>query len=184
MDIFERLLMSENPSLYFRNNRKEIYELIPEFRACDGFNQCNEYHIYDVLEHILCVLDNVGNDYVLRVAALFHDIGKPACFTMDEDGVGHFLDHWVESRKIFNKYVDLLNISKNEVELISNLIYYHDLRPMDKHMAEFKRVFDDKLDLLIKLKIADVKAQNSKFYDRLDELNSILESLKRLLKMY
>ena len=179
MDIFERLLMSENTSLYFRNNRKEIYELIPEFRACDGFNQCNEYHIYDVLEHILCFLDNVGNDYVLRVAALFHDIGKPACFTIDEDGVGHFFDHLVESRKIFNKYVDLLNISKNEVELISNLIYYHDLRPMDKHMAEFKRVFDDKLDLLIKLKIADVKAQNSKFYDRLDELNSILESLKK-----
>ena len=179
MDIFERLLMSENPSLYFRNNRKEIYELIPEFRACDGFNQCNEYHIYDVLEHILCFLDNVGNDYVLRVAALFHDIGKPACFTIDEDGVGHFFDLCFESRKIFNKYVDLLNISKNEVELISNLIYYHDLRPMDKHMAEFKRVFDDKLDLLIKLKIADVKAQNSKFYDRLDELNSILESLKK-----
>lgn len=179
MDIFERLLMNENPSLYFRNNRKEIYELIPEFKACDGFDQCNDYHIYDVLEHTLCVLDNVGNDYVLRVAALFHDIGKPVCFTKDEDGVGHFYNHWVESRRIFNKYIDLLNISKNEVELISSLIYYHDLRPLDKHMDEFKRVFDDKLILLIKLKIADVKAQNSKYYDRLIELKEIEASLTK-----
>ena len=71
MDIFERLLMNDNPSLYFRNNRKEIYELIPEFKVCDGFLQHNEYHIYDVLEHTLCVLDNVGNDYVLINSASF-----------------------------------------------------------------------------------------------------------------
>ena len=171
--------MSDNPSMYFRNNKKEIYELIPEFKVCDGFDQCNEYHIYDVLEHTLCVLDNVGNDYVLRVAALFHDIGKPLCFKKDENGIGHFYNHWVESRRIFNKYVDLLNISKNEVELISNLIYYHDLNPIDEHIDEFKKIFDDKLHLLIKLKIADVEAQNSKFDDRLIELNNILLSLNK-----
>ena len=49
--------------------------------------------MYTVGEHTLHALLNVRADKVLRLTMLFHDIGKPALKTIDEDGVAHFKQH-------------------------------------------------------------------------------------------
>ena len=41
-------------------------------------------------QHTLCVLDNTSSILQLRLAALFHDIGKPYTISIDEEG-GTFL---------------------------------------------------------------------------------------------
>ena len=56
-----------------------------------GFDQHNPHHVYDVYEHTLHALEATPPEPVLRMAVLFHDSGKPASFTLDEKGVGHFL---------------------------------------------------------------------------------------------
>ena len=38
-------------------------------------------------------MENVRPEPVIRMAALFHDIGKPDCFTLGDDGEGHFYGH-------------------------------------------------------------------------------------------
>lgn len=146
---------------------------MPELKVCNGFNQHNEYHIYDVFEHILHLLDEVENNYILRIAALFHDIGKPNSFTLDEEGVGHFYGHWNESNKIFNKYASKLDINEEEIKLINDLIFYHDLGFNDDNLDDFQDIFKDNIYLLISLKSADILAQNPKYYNRLDELDNI-----------
>ena len=83
------ILLSDKPSDNILASEKEIFLLIPELENCKGFNQNNEWHIYDVYEHILHVIDNVPSNLNLRLAALFHDIGKPTSFTKDEEGSGH-----------------------------------------------------------------------------------------------
>ena len=65
-------------------------EVIPELLPMRGFDQKNDHHIYDVLEHTAAVVEAVEAQPRLRLAALFHDIGKPRRFSEDEEGTGHF----------------------------------------------------------------------------------------------
>ena len=84
------ILLSEKPSILIKQNEEDIFKLIPELKRCKGFNQNNPWHPYDVYEHILHVVDNVDNDLILRLIALFHDIGKPEVYKEDEQGIGNF----------------------------------------------------------------------------------------------
>ncbi len=51
--------------------------VVPRLTECEGVEQNPEYHKYDVLEHIFQTV-RVADPQV-RLAALFHDIGKPYC---------------------------------------------------------------------------------------------------------
>ena len=89
-----KLLTSPNPQ-----EMRKVYEsgiadvVLPEFSRLMETTQENPHHCYTVREHTLRVLENVPNDKVLRLAALFHDIAKPVCKTVDEKGVAHFYGH-------------------------------------------------------------------------------------------
>ena len=111
LDFLINILLSDKPSKNIKLNEKQIFEMIPELSACKNFNQNNIWHIYDVYDHILHVVDGVPNSLALRMAALFHDIGKPFVYTEDENGIGHFYDHWNKSNEIFlnfiSKYVEI-----------------------------------------------------------------------------
>ena len=94
------ILMDKKPSIRLDEAREMLFSVIPEFRNSYGFNQRTDWHIYDVYNHTLKVVDNVSNNLPLRLAALFHDMGKPYTFK-EENGVGHFPHHWDESLRIF-----------------------------------------------------------------------------------
>lgn len=68
--------------------------LLPEVHACIGIPQPAKWHVYDVYNHLLYAMDRIPwkKQVYLRVAALFHDIGKPGTFT-NTDGVIHFYGH-------------------------------------------------------------------------------------------
>lgn len=66
------------------NVKKYFFEIIPELKEFDGFNQHNDYHIYDVYTHTIKVVKNVPKNIYLRLVSIFHDIGKPRAFELDE----------------------------------------------------------------------------------------------------
>ena len=70
-----------------------ITQVLPELKPLLGFAQKNRHHIYDIYTHTAHVVQAVPRDLTLRWAALLHDIGKPASFTLGEDGQGHFYGH-------------------------------------------------------------------------------------------
>lgn len=70
-----------------------LTQILPELSPCVGFLQHNPHHAYDVYTHTAHVVEAVPGDPALRLAALLHDIGKPAAFFLDEKGCGHFPDH-------------------------------------------------------------------------------------------
>ena len=70
-----------------------ITQVIPELRPLMGFDQKNKHHIYDIYTHTAQVVQGVPRELTLRWAALLHDIGKPECFTLGDDGQGHFYGH-------------------------------------------------------------------------------------------
>ena len=75
---------------------------IPELEATIGFQQHNPHHIHDVFGHTACVVEAVPAELTLRWAALLHDIAKPATFSLDESGRGHFYGHSKESAAMAN----------------------------------------------------------------------------------
>ena len=178
-------LLSEKPSFYISKNEEQLFKLIPELKACKGFNQNNEWHIYDVYNHTLSVIDNVSPNIYLRLAALFHDIGKPLSYTEDENGVGHFYGHWIKSKEIFDKYADKYNLDDYTKSIVSNLILYHDIRIpklSENEIDELLNIFEpNEIEMLFELKRADLLSQNSKYHYLLDDY---IVQRDNLLKKY
>ena len=112
-DLFN-ILINDKPSESLRKNEQEVFRLLPELKICKGFQQNNPWHPYDVYEHILRVVDGVPDNLYLRTAALFHDIGKPAKYYEDENGIGHFPGHWDESNEIFKILGDLIPLEEEK----------------------------------------------------------------------
>ena len=168
------ILLSDNPSERIKENEEEIFKLIPELKICKGFNQNNPWHIYDVYEHILHVIDNVDNNIVLRLCALFHDIGKPVVYTEDEKKIGHFYNHWIVSQDIFNRFSSKYNLDNELTKLVSNLIFYHDLNISKLNQDELNKLFEifsiEQLKMLFEFKKADLLAQNKEYHYLLDDI--------------
>ena len=153
---------------------KEIFfAIIPELKILNGFDQKNPYHIYDIYTHTIKVVENTRPDLVLRLAALFHDIGKPSKFTIDENGKGHFYNHQEASNDIFLEISKRLKMDKKTRTRVSKLIRTHemDLSRKKTKIYNFLEKYDiEELDLLFELKEADIKGQNPELLYRLEEL--------------
>ena len=180
------ILLSDKPSIKLREKKEDIALLIPEIKKSFNFDQKNIWHPYDVFEHTLRVVDEVDNSLVLRLAALFHDIGKPYKMKLDDDGQGHFYGHWDKSKEIFIQYKNNFYIGYESFTLICNLIEYHDLnidmRNVRKILKEFS---EDEFKQLLSLKRADILAQNKDFIgERLEDLERQRQLYYSALKSY
>lgn len=170
-DLFE-ILVQPKPSSYIRKNEEKLFEFIPELKICKGFNQNNPWHVYDVYEHILHVIDGVPSNLILRLTALFHDIGKPLVYTEDEKNIGHFYNHWNISNEIFLKFAKENHLSDEFTKIVSKLLIYHDYRfeEINEGAIEIINKFSkEEIKLLFDLKRSDLKAQNPIHHNLLED---------------
>ncbi len=103
---------------------------LPELAPMAGLDQRSKYHCYDVLEHCAAALEAVSPEPVLRWAALLHDVGKPACFKVDEAGRGHFYGHAKAGGPIAREMLTRLRFDRDTVNRVSRLVELHDY-PID-----------------------------------------------------
>lgn len=175
------ILLSDKPSEEIKNNEEKIFDLIPELKVCKGFDQNNPWHIYDVYEHTLHVIDGVKPNILTRLAALFHDIGKPIVYKEDDQKIGHFFGHWIESQKIFESFAKKYNLDEETIYMVSNLIYYHDLNLLKLSDEEIDKVYDifkdEGLELLFDLKESDLYAHTEKYHGYIEVINKMKDRL-------
>lgn len=114
---------------------------IPELQPAIGFEQ-NRYHIHDVFDHTMAVLDRAPNDRILRWAALFHDIGKPHTLSVDESGERHFYLHELSSTNLSWKRMEHLRFSHDDMKRISSIVRHH-MRPLNCGPAGVRRLIRD-----------------------------------------
>lgn len=88
-----RLLCGENVTRTLLDFPDILGAVLPEITPCVGFDQRNRHHCFDVWGHTARAVGAVPDRRVLRWTMLFHDLGKPRCMTLDENGVGHFYGH-------------------------------------------------------------------------------------------
>ena len=177
--IFEELkkiIVSNNVDKYMYEYREIFFEIIPELKECNGFNQHNDYHIYDVYTHTINVVKNVPKNIYIRLASIFHDIGKPRTFKLDENQVGHFLGHANISNDIFKNFADKYKLDNKTKKIVSDLVLYHedDLSSKNNKIYNFYKKFNmNRIEMLFDLKRADIMSQNQKYIARIEDINKL-----------
>ena len=158
--------------------------IIPELLPMENFDQRNPHHIYNVLEHTAVALENVEPTSELRLAVLFHDIGKPSTFTLDESGVGHFHGHAEASVDLTKAALQRFRLDKATFERVLQLVRWHDywIEPNKKSVKRMlNRLTPEGLDALLKVKCADNIAQHPEHRDRLKVYEKIREISKEII---
>jgi len=134
-DEFVKIIMSPSPANGIMMLQKFglLKNIIPELEEGIGCVQSGE-HIYDVWNHLLLALQNAADknwSLEVRLAALFHDIGKPKARRLAEGKKlvskkkYTFYGHEVVSTRIAKKIMERLKFSKKEIELVDKLVRNH-----------------------------------------------------------
>ena len=111
---------------------------IPELRTMAHFNQRSKYHCYDVLTHCAAAAEAVPPEKVVRWAALLHDVGKPPCFTLDDQGRGHFYGHAKVSAELAERILTRLRFDRDTIRRVRTLVELHDY-PIDPPEGSMSR---------------------------------------------
>jgi tRNA nucleotidyltransferase (CCA-adding enzyme) len=95
MGELSKLLMGRHPAKALRLARDTgvLVELLPEFERAIGFDQESRYHDLTVDEHTFEVVQAAADEGAplrVRLAALFHDLGKPAVAWRGNDDRLHY----------------------------------------------------------------------------------------------
>ena len=107
--------------------------VLPEITPCVGFDQKNHHHCFDVWEHTCRAIDAVPPNPALRWTMLFHDLGKPNCFTVGDDGEGHYYGHTAISAQLAGGIMERLHFEKALRERVRvQLACFDDLFPPER----------------------------------------------------
>jgi len=122
----EDILLSAKPSVQFKTMHKlgVLKIILPELEACVNCHQDKKYHKYDVFTHLIYTCDNIEANMILRLAALFHDIGKPIVRKIIKNKVT-FYKHEVIGAKEVQVILERLRFDNKTIEKTSHLVRMH-----------------------------------------------------------
>jgi poly(A) polymerase len=113
-----------SPALWFVVNTGLADEFLPELPALKLAQDPVHRH-KDVLTHTLAVVDKTSRDRLLRLAALFHDVGKPKTRKI-EPGVGvTFHNHDLVGARITRRRMEALRYPNDDVDTVARLVELH-----------------------------------------------------------
>ena len=173
---FCKTLLGENLKPVFSKTAGIWGMIIPEILPMVGFSQNNYHHIYDVLTHTLVTVNATPPLIHLRLAAFFHDIGKPPTYSEDEKGVGHFYGHPEQSVLITADILHRLRCDNETSHKVLELIKYHDVQIecTEKCIKRwFGKLSPELFFDLLELKKADNLAQSPRYIGRQEELKKL-----------
>lgn len=112
----------------------ELIQNIPAIVRMIGFDQNNLHHCYDLWGHTMHTVESIDKEGLtdeefvkLRVAAFFHDIGKPDVAKINEKtGQQVFYGHAVHSVEVARPILESLGYSEEEIKQLSFYIAHHD----------------------------------------------------------
>ncbi|MDR3314544.1 MAG: HD domain-containing protein [Oscillospiraceae bacterium] len=184
-----KLLCGDDARRVLRDFRRVIFVLLPQLQPMEDFAQHNPWHCYDVWQHTCAAVEAAPPAPALRLAALLHDCGKPECFCLDADGVGHFHGHAAASERMARGILTQLRCSRRFTEQVAQLVRLHELRlsetpPGQKRTARLRRLLGElgetTLLELIWLAKADAAAQAPQGLWRLEDCDALAAEVRTL----
>lgn len=180
-----KMLLGDGVERVLTLYKEIIFEVLPELRPCDNFDQNSKFHAYDVYNHTVKSVALSKKSRTIRWALLFHDIEKPSCYTVDENGVGHFYGH---QKKSAYKAVNVLKRLKADNLLIDDcnaLITLHDCKT-ELSRGEVKRLLNrygyELIKKLIYVKLGDALSHASPYAEmRVDLVNEFALTVEDII---
>ncbi len=180
-----KLLLSEHPDFVRDAYMLGITKVIlPELDAAFLTPQHNPHHRYNVGEHLMQTLLHTRADKALRIAALLHDIGKPAAKTTDTAGIDHFHAHVEQSERIATDILKRLKFDNDTIIKVQKYIRYHDDKPEPNARSVRRavhRIGTEYFAQVLELQWADIMAQSSyqqqEKFARIDKTRKLYEEI-------
>lgn len=175
-DEFEKILRSQEPSKAFHRMEETgiLKAFIPELADCRGCEQkdMRGFHEFDVLDHNLYACDGAPHDNeIVRLSALFHDIGKKKAKTVEQveypKGSGsfveqiHFHGHEHYSAETTKEILTRLKFPNSVINQVCHLIEQH-MFFFEEHWSDaavrrfLVRVKPECVEDLFSLRVADI----------------------------
>lgn len=207
-DEFEKIMKAPKPSVGLKMMEESgiLALFIPEFGVCRGCIQSDyrAFHKFDVLDHLFYACDGAPADKLnVRLAALFHDIGKPAAKKVQKEMVLDgdkndgskkeietitFYNHESFSEKIAEKILVRLRFPNETVHNVCHLVkehmFHYESNWSDAAVRRFiVRVKAECLEDLYDLRLADMYGMyNEKVDVRYSASVSLLQELDERVK--
>lgn len=165
--------------------RELLFEIIPELRGMDNYNQNNINHIYDLYTHTIQTIRSLSYsvcgcdvyDVVISLASLLHDVGKLATQSLDASGQSHYYNHANVGAEIAEKILMRLKFPSIIIKQVCELIKYHDTDIVNKTSVKrlVNKIGPEQINRLITLKYADAQAQSDYKKDiKMQKINMII----------
>jgi poly(A) polymerase len=188
----QKLMLGANPRMGLEalvdSGLAEI--VLPELPALK-LETDEHHHHKDVYQHTLTVVEqaidyekdyNLEPDFVLRFAALLHDIGKPATRRLEPGGAVSFYHHDVVGAKLASKRMKALRFDNDTTKAVSKLVELHlrffgysDQAWTDAAIRRYVRDSGEQLVRLHILTRSDVTTRNKRKADQLSHAYDDLE---------
>ena len=187
-DELDKMLVLDRPSkaLWYVVRTGLADEFIPELPAM-ALEQDPIHRHKDVLAHTLAVVDKTSKDRLLRLAALFHDVGKPRTRAITDGGVS-FHHHEVVGARMTRARMEALRYPSAEVDTVVRLVELHlrfhtyRLGWTDKAVRRYVRDAGPLLERLNELTRCDCTTRNAAkaraLARRMDELEARITELR------
>jgi poly(A) polymerase len=124
-DELDKLMIVESPTagLWFLVETGLADEFLPELSGL-ALEQDPVHRHKDVLAHTIAVVEKASSDRILRLACLFHDIGKPKTRAITPNGVS-FHHHEVVGARMTRDRMRALKYSNEDITDVSQLVFLH-----------------------------------------------------------
>jgi poly(A) polymerase len=188
-DELDKLLVVDKPGegLWFLVRTGLADEFLPELPAL-ALEQDPIHRHKDVLAHTIAVVENTSPNRLLRLAALFHDVGKPKTRSFGPKGTVMFHHHEVIGARMTRDRMRALRYSTEDIETVSRLVdlhlRFHTYRMgwTDSAVRRYVRDAGPLLDMLNELTRCDCTTRNAAkaqaLARRMDELEARIAQLR------
>lgn len=177
-----KLLVSKHPEKILTAYETGLTRVfLPEFDAMAETPQNNPYHCYNVGRHTIEAIKNSPPDRVIRLTMLLHDVAKPLCKSVDQDGIYHFFGHQAKGAQMAREILRRLKFDNDTIRKVTALIAKHDDTPELSPTAIRRAIYETGLEqypALFTVKRADTMGKNC--YQREEKL----EYIDRYQEMY
>ncbi len=132
------------PALRLLRDTGLLEQFIPEYKICFSFDQQNPYHHLTLEEHMFQTVELARqNTAEVKLAALLHDIGKPATQVFGTDGIAHYYHHEARGADITRSILTRLKCSTELLEMVVKLVRNHMRPPIQSSNKALRKFVND-----------------------------------------